>query len=289
MAGNLAVRIAFAVVAIPAVLAAVWQGGLVLVGVTALAAMLGTREVLYLAAQRGTRSHGTLAVLTAAVLPWLAWIAVSDPGAAALLPARAVSGVVLWLLAALLLTLWFVPADRHPLAAASVTLLAPLYAGGTLAFLVVLRHGAGHGLRSWPAVGLVFLPLAVTWVCDSVAMLVGRRLGGPKLAPRVSPGKTWSGTIGGVVGALAAALAYQALVAEPLRLALTPWQALAVGGVVGVFGQLGDLAESLLKREAGVKDSSRLLPGHGGVLDRLDSLYFVIPLTAILYRAFGLL
>jgi phosphatidate cytidylyltransferase len=70
---------------------------------------------------------------------------------------------------------------------------------------------------------------------------------------------------------------------------VSPFQALIVGAVVGIAGQLGDLTESLFKREAGVKDSSHILPGHGGILDRLDSLYFVIPLSAILYRYFGIL
>jgi phosphatidate cytidylyltransferase len=103
----------------------------------------------------------------------------------------------------------------------------------------------------------------------------------------VSPGKTWSGTIAGFLAALVVAPAWTMLVFRPLNVEVSPWEALVIGAVIGLLGQVGDLAESLLKREAGLKDSSRLIPGHGGVLDRLDSLYFAIPLAALLYRVFG--
>jgi phosphatidate cytidylyltransferase len=107
------------------------------------------------------------------------------------------------------------------------------------------------------------------------------------LAPVLSPNKTWSGAVGGAAAALVVAVALGMLVLHPLGWALPLPALVAVGLAVGVLGQLGDVAESLFKREAGVKDSSTLIPGHGGVLDRLDSLYYVIPVSAVLLAAFG--
>jgi len=132
------------------------------------------------------------------------------------------------------------------------------------------------------------LPLIVTWVCDTSAMAAGTLIGGPKLAPLLSPRKTWAGAVGGLVGGLVAALVYGPLVLDRVALRLDVLQLATVGVVVAVTAQVGDVAESLFKREAGVKDSSSLIPGHGGVLDRLDSLYFVMPASAALFRLFGI-
>jgi phosphatidate cytidylyltransferase len=167
----------------------------------------------------------------------------------------------------------------------AVTVLAPLYTAALPAFLSGIRHAA-NGTRSWPGTALVFFPLVVTWVCDTAAMFGGRAVGGPKLAPIVSPGKTRSGAIAGVLGAVAAPL-FAHLAPGPQIHFIA--QAVAFGVVVASVGQVGDLAESLFKREVGVKDSSALIPGHGGVLDRFDSLYFVVPVAAALYRLFGIL
>jgi len=115
---------------------------------------------------------------------------------------------------------------------------------------------------------------ASIWLCDSAAYFAGTRFGRHKLLERVSPNKTWEGAI---AGALSAVLAF--VVARALLLPyMSVTTAIVCGAIVGVFGQLGDMVESLIKRDAGVKDSSALIPGHGGVLDRFDSLIFVSPL-----------
>ena len=140
------------------------------------------------------------------------------------------------------------------------TLAGILYIGWLLSYLVALRVDYG---RNW-----VFLALATNFGSDTTAFFVGRALGRHKLAPNISPGKTWEGTIAGVLGAIIISLLFTMLIP------FSYWQAIILGLLVSIFGQLGDLVESLLKRNMGVKDSGRLLPGHGGFLDRIDSVVF---------------
>jgi phosphatidate cytidylyltransferase len=288
MDSELVRRVGFAVVAIPLVLVVVWYGGLPLAGLLAVAGALGTGELFGLAERGGTRPARALGMATAAVIPLVTYLALSRPSVGAAVGGAGVYAAGLWLL--LLLTWALVarsPADR-PLEAVSATLLGVLYAGGLPAFLLFIRHRQ-LPLQSGAGVCLVAFPLVVTWVCDTAAMFGGRTFGGPKLVPTVSPGKTRSGTVTGVVGALAIAPVFSAWIFPRVGIEMSLWQALTVAGVLSVVGQVGDLAESLFKREAGVKDSSRLIPGHGGVLDRLDSLYFVMPVTAAMYRLFGVI
>ena len=159
----------------------------------------------------------------------------------------------------------------------------PLWIGLGAAYLA-LPALALIWLRGLPQLGLqiVIWLLVVVWTTDILAYLVGRNVGGPRLAPSISPGKTWSGLCGGV---LAAALAG----------AVTAWAAgserllhgAGLGGLLAVVSQIGDLIESALKRRAGVKDSGTLIPGHGGVLDRLDGLVLAAPVLALLGLIFG--
>ena len=145
------------------------------------------------------------------------------------------------------------------------TLGGILYVGFLLSYFVGLR-GLEDG-RNW-----VFLAIIVTFASDTAAYFVGKALGRHKLAPTISPGKTWEGTIAGFVGAIVIALLFT--LPTPLQLPVGYGQAILLGFLVSLFGQLGDLAESLLKRNTGVKDSGSLLAGHGGFLDRIDSIVF---------------
>lgn len=287
MDANLVRRVGFALVAIPLALGLVWYGGLPLALLLALAGALATRELFGLAERRDVRPATLLGVLTSAAIAPVTWAAMSTdlgPALAELAPYAA----ALWLI--VLLT-WALaargPGDR-PLEAVSVTWLAVAYAGALPAFLLLIRHNT-YPVRSWAGAWLVFFPLVVTWVCDTAAMFGGKTFGGPKLAPVISPGKTRSGTVAGVVGGLLTAPLFGAWIFPAVDLRIPTWQLLAIAGVLSIVGQAGDLAESLFKREAGVKDSSALIPGHGGVLDRLDSLYFVVPVAAAMYRAFGVI
>lgn len=285
---NMVARVAFAAVAIPTLLGLVWFGGWPLALLVAAAAALGARELLGIAAAAGIRGHVPLALGAAAAWPLLTYLETTRWPELAASAAMLALVAALWVVVVLTVTLARRTPQERPLEAAALTVLAPLYTGLLPGTLLAIRH-ASHPMRDWAGTWLVFFPLVTTWVCDSVAMQVGRAVGGAKLAPTVSPGKTWSGTIGGLVGALAVAPLFVLLVFRPLGLPVGFGAALAIAGTVGVMGQVGDLAESLVKRQAGVKDSSHLIPGHGGVLDRLDSLYFVLPLATILYHLFGII
>ncbi|MGH7524808.1 MAG: phosphatidate cytidylyltransferase, partial [Gemmatimonadales bacterium] len=178
------------------------------------------------------------------------------------------------------------PSER-PLASVAITVFGVGYAALLPVTAFVIRHGQ-WGERSWPGTAMVFFPFVVTWICDSAAMLGGRAMGGAKMAPVISPGKTWSGGIAGAVAGTVAGIAYALLVFPRVHVPIGVVPALILALILSIVGQIGDLAESLFKREAGVKDSSALIPGHGGVLDRLDSLYFVLPVTAAGYYLLGL-
>jgi phosphatidate cytidylyltransferase len=142
-----------------------------------------------------------------------------------------------------------------------LTTTACLYTSFLASYLILLRD-APNGLY-WMGAALI-----ATWFCDSGAYLVGSRVGRRKLWPSVSPGKTWEGTIGGIALAIVPCLA-----TVPL-LKLSYSQAIALGLVVAALTQLGDLVESVIKRQVGVKDTGTFLPGHGGMLDRIDGLLF---------------
>jgi len=129
--------------------------------------------------------------------------------------------------------------------------------------------------------GNVLFVLLVVWATDIGAYLIGRFGGGPRLAPRISPGKTWSGAAGGLASALAVGLGTALFSQAPLA------GALFVAAGFSVAAQAGDLLESGMKRHFGVKDSGRLIPGHGGLLDRLDGLLAAAPVAALLAAAFG--
>jgi len=140
-------------------------------------------------------------------------------------------------------------------------------------------------LRQDPAAGradLLFLVLTV-WAGDIGAYLVGRLVGGPRLAPHISPGKTWSGAIGGLLGGCLCGL----LVAHLHTTPAATWRVVAVAAALGLIAQAGDLLESLIKRHFGVKDSGHSIPGHGGLLDRVDGMLTAAPAAALLALVLG--
>jgi phosphatidate cytidylyltransferase len=171
--------------------------------------------------------------------------------------------------------------DRKPLKALPVTWLGAFYVGWLFPFAARLRIESppaafGWEMPAWgafagPGAWLVLFTLLVTSAVDTGAYLVGKGIGKHKLAPEVSPGKTWEGSIGGFAAGVAVAAPLGLLLNLPLAFAL------AAGVLIGLVSQLGDLSKSAIKREIGIKDFGTLIPGHGGVLDRFDSLLFTAP------------
>ena len=270
---ELARRVAVAVVGVPIVVGAVYAGQLPLALFLGALGGLGAWELYRLARATGLAPLESIGIPVAAAIPL--YVVLNELGV--LRSPAAIAAVTL--LAMLGTTLWSRGPSGRPLESVAVTAFGAVYAGGMLAFVYLLRH---HRFVSDRGAGtaLVMYPVVLTWASDIGAYFVGRWFGHSKLMPTVSPGKTRAGAIGGLALTVAASAAYNLWVLGPVaQLALAPWTALVFGAVVSVAAQVGDLVESMLKRQANVKDSSQLLPGHGGILDRMDSLYFVLPVA----------
>lgn len=254
-ASELKARVLSALALAPPVLWAMWQGGAALTALLAVAcavgagewaAMVGSRRRAVTAAAAAAGAGGVF-LLAVAASPW--WALLSLPLAAGLAALQ--------------------PADRRALTAIG----APYVLIGCLA-LWALAAGPGGGAA------LALVVLAV-WATDIGAYVAGRKIGGPKLAPRISPKKTWAGLLGG----MSAAAAVAALIAATLASSIGT--AALAGAGLAVVAQAGDLYESWIKRRVGVKDSSRLIPGHGGLLDRIDGLLTAAPALAAYQGLFG--
>lgn len=255
---DLGPRIASAAVLIPLALLAIWQGGTVFALAAALISAGLAFEWLGLChARQDVWSVLLFAALPAAVL-LTGWG--SAPAALLLLILATLAGAV---------------------RTGGITLLRPVafgipYLGLGAVALVWLRQAPGTGLAN------VCVLLLVVWASDIGAYLTGRTLGGPLLAPSISPGKTWSGAAGGLVAAAAVGLCASFVLGGGAS-----GSAIAAAVLTGLVSQCGDLFESRLKRHFGVKDSGGLIPGHGGLLDRLDALLAAAPLGALLALILG--
>jgi phosphatidate cytidylyltransferase len=280
MASELSRRVAVAAVGIPVALLLIYLGGWPLALLLAAIAAGAASEFYRLARARGIRPF-VLAGAFMAALPVLLAAGLESPVYAALWFWRA---FVATLLLVAVLAIFRRGVDGGPLAAVAVTVFGALFTGGTLAYAMFLREMNvpvfTTSAEPWVGPALLLFPLVMTWASDTAAYFGGRAFGRRKLIPSVSPGKTIEGAVWGVAGTVLAGGVYGHVV-------LHSWIGLPIGMLFGVMAgllispvaQLGDLVESLLKREAGVKDSGTLLPGHGGLLDRFDSLFFTIPVT----------
>jgi phosphatidate cytidylyltransferase len=271
-AWSLRLRIASTVLFVPLLLLLARVGGLAFLGFVALQTVLGLNEFYGMMRAKGHRPAAVLGFGSALAVLALAYRP-HTPHAAFL----ATAALLLLLAVAL----------RHPerrgiVESMAVTVFGVLYVGWLSAHFVLLRELPWRaGLDYADGAKLVLYSFLVTWSCDSGAYIVGRWLGRTRPWSAISPRKTLEGSAGGFVFAIAGALlGARTFMHGPSGAAwLGTADALAIGALVGLCGQVGDLVESLLKRDSQSGDSSDLIPGHGGVLDRFDSLYFGAPLV----------
>jgi len=263
-------RLVTAIVLGPLFLVAVAVGGVVFLGAVMLLVGVAAWEFFRMAAQKPSRPRTAPGIGLALAFPVVLYLAPTNPLAIPALVALGVTGIAV---------AQFLDADGdESLGSVSTTFYGAAYVGLLLAHFVLIREVSRvvPGMPYWSGAVLVGVTVVLTWVNDSAAYVIGHRWGRRKLIPRVSPGKTVEGAVG--------ALLVTVLAAVPILWLVDRWvplfgltNALAIGALVGIAAPLGDLVESAFKRDAGVKDASDLVPGHGGVLDRFDSLMVVAP------------
>ncbi len=290
---NLTQRILVALVAIPLMVFLSMMGGWYFYSMVVFIASLGLHEFYTLAAKKGAKPQVVPGLVFGfGVVSVFMWTRLQPEGWSA--TGSQVFLLLFLLFTSLIVTIELFRNNGSALLNTATTVLGVSYVSVFLGSLVGIRelfapdHASAAYISStvfrtemvdWGGPTIISMFVSI-WMCDSLAYFAGRTLGKHKLFERVSPNKTWEGAIAGYLGAVITFVAAQQFVLPYM----TVVDALICGSVVGVFGQIGDLAESLLKRDAGVKDSSALIPGHGGVLDRFDSLIFVSPLLYLFLR-----
>jgi phosphatidate cytidylyltransferase len=263
---SLGLRIASAVVFVPLLVLLARAGGHAFAGFVALEVMLGLREFYGMTRGKGIRPYPFLGLLCGLGVVWKTFR-----------PHQSQSDLLLT--GAVLVTLCLGlrrPDLKGRIEGMAVTLFGVLYVGWLSAHLVLLRELPWRaGMPYTDGSAYVLLAFFLTWSCDTAAYTVGRVFGRTRPWTRISPRKSAEGAVGGLVAAVMAAFVARAWFAPFLNLR----DAAALGLGVGVFAQVGDLVESMLKRDTRYGDSSDIIPGHGGILDRFDSLYFAAPLV----------
>ena len=276
---NLAARVLVAVIAIPLIVAACYFGGPYFFLLTTAIVILAANEFYSLAKAKKIEPSAAVGVVSAGLLNAIAYS--SGLGAAFDLLILIIAFVLLWELARRR-----TEKVTGTFENAGATLTGIVYVGLIGSMLTVIRERIGleSVLRSDREAGMFIIAiLASIWICDSAAYFVGKATGKHKMSRIVSPNKTWEGGIAGFIFAVAAAVGAKYLAMPDLSLKI----AAATGVIVGLFGQAGDFVESMFKRDAGVKDSSNLIPGHGGIFDRFDSLLFSAPLIYLMLKYLG--
>jgi phosphatidate cytidylyltransferase len=248
-------RLLSSILGVPLIIIVAWYGGLYLLLMTALIYWLGLYELMKMVSSSGLTPKPVPAYVGSGIMLFATYIYDQTYSLITLTP------VILLFLLTMLLS-----RERQSLVSVSVTFFGTVYIG-LIIYIYLLRNLPDGWL--W-----VTLLLACTWANDTAAYFGGKKFGRVPLAKRISPGKTREGAIFGILGSTAAA--FLITVFNP---SLPVFTILALGVLVAVAGQVGDLMESVIKRESGVKDAGKLIPGHGGILDRFDSMLLGAPLV----------
>jgi phosphatidate cytidylyltransferase len=247
------------------ILLSAWKGSWFFLAVVLLIVSPGTYEFYRLSSQKNVRPQQEFGIILANTLCFLAFGNAMEQ-----------IWLVLAMAAVLMLIYELFRNAGNALLNISVTLAGALYVGLLLGFLLIIRQlPVYYGKQDAVGGHLIILIFITIWFCDSAAYILGSKIGSHKLFPRVSPNKTVEGTAAGFIVAILTAGVYGYMFIPELLLV----DLIMLGAICGSAGQLSDLVESLLKRDAGVKDSSNLIPGHGGILDRFDSEILVLPLA----------
>ncbi len=265
-------RVLSAALLVPPLVVALFLGGPWIVAVVALATGLAAIEAYRLLRAAGHPSFPTLGTLLALAIVADAAVPQLLAGGGLLLGAVGMIVIALGVLA--------LPDPRDGLATWMTTVFGALYVA-LLGFVVRLGHAAPALPADAPLANLgaergwILLLILGVWAYDTGAYFAGRRIGGPRFLQHISPSKTYAGLVGGLVAATLATAGMLAALGE------NPIAGLVLGPLIGLAAQAGDLAESMLKRAAGAKDSGSLIPGHGGILDRIDSFLFAAPVVTL--------
>jgi phosphatidate cytidylyltransferase len=274
-------RVAVAAVGVPLVVVVLYLGRWAMGPVLALFCAGAALEFYRLAERQGIHAFRVPGAVAAAALVLIAAVHPSVAAASSLLWTWTVFFILLMAVAAI----WERGPAGQPLLAIAVTLVGAVIPGAAMGYAIFLRHlpvalpGPIDPVRTTlVGVALVAYALAVTWVTDSAAFFGGKRWGKKRLIPSVSPGKTVAGAVAGLGGGLIAGWVVAHFVLGAwLGVPIHPVAGALGGLLISALSQLGDLVASVWKREAGVKDSGTFFPGHGGIIDRMDSLLFTIP------------
>lgn len=256
-------RVITAVVALIVFIPVIVYGGIAIEIVGALMALVGLYELFKMKGLTLLSFEGIISALATLVLvlPLEDWLP--------FLPQEPNHFTLFYLFVMVLLAAQVISKNTYTIDEAGFPVIASLYVGTGFHYFIEARH---------QSLIVLLFALFIVWATDIGAYMIGRRFGKTKLLPAISPNKTVEGSIGGILCAVVVAVIYLIIYPGPKYFGMSSWLLILLTVLFSIFGQFGDLVESAIKRHYGVKDSGNILPGHGGILDRFDSLLFVFPI-----------